>query len=131
MPPALSAVRSRSRRVHLGRVPIRVMANSGTKDRRTVPVPDQIGLLLRPAFVDQLEPVVDRDDRPVRPDRAEEWAVGDFLDPGDDRCSMVFCPMRAPPPADHVGVKEVAFLMEEGELGGWCGVVPLETLFLG
>jgi hypothetical protein len=44
---------------------IRVLVNGSTKSRRLVTVPGQIRPLLRPVFVDPLEPVVDRDDRPV------------------------------------------------------------------
>ncbi|MNI81725.1 hypothetical protein D3C73_1383690 [compost metagenome] len=89
---------------------------------------DQVRLLLRPAFVHPFKPVVDRDDCPVRPDRAEEWAVGNFLYPGIDWRGAVLGPVRAPSPANHVGVQVFTFLMEDRELSCRRSVVTLERL---
>lgn len=97
---------------------VRVLADCGAKDWGLVAVPDQVGLLFRPAFVYPFEPVVDRDDCPMRPNRAEERSVGDFLHAGVNWRGAVFRPMRAPSPANHVRVQKLAFLVEEGQLSG-------------
>lgn len=110
---------------------IRVLADGGAQYRRLIPAPDQVGLLLRSTFVDPLKPIVDRDYCAVWPDCVKEWAVGDFLHSGIDRRRVIPGPVRAPPPADHVGVQELAFLVEKGELSGRRGVVPLKGLLTG
>ena len=107
---------------------VRVLADRGAQDRRPVFTADQVRLLLRSAFINPFEPVVDRDDCPVWPDRFEERSVGDFLYPGIDRWGTVLGPMRPPSPANHVGPEKLTFLVEEGELSGWRRVVELERL---
>lgn len=57
--------------------------------------------------------------------------MGDFLDPGIDWGYSVLGPVRPPAPTDQVGVQAVAFLMEEGELLRWSGVVPLQLIAHG
>ncbi|MNN73507.1 hypothetical protein D3C81_1896310 [compost metagenome] len=41
------------------------LANAGAQGRATIPAPDQVGLLCRPAFINSFEPVVDRHNGPA------------------------------------------------------------------
>ena len=107
------------------------LADRGSEEQRPVTVANEVRLLLRPAFINPFEPVVDCDDCPVWPDRFEECSVGDFLYPGVDRRGAVFGPVWSPSPADHVGPQKLAFLVEEGELCRRCGVVAFEWLIPG
>ena len=59
-----------------------VQTNRGTQGWRAIPSPDEVGLLLRTAFIDPLKPVVDRRDGAVLQNRPEEWGMSDFLCPG-------------------------------------------------
>jgi len=95
---------------------IGILAYGSAQDRRPVLPANQVGLLLWSAFIHPLEPVVDGDDCSVRPDRAEKWAVGDFLHPGVDRRRPVLRPVWPPSPAHHVGMQRIFFLVEESKL---------------
>ncbi|MNJ70961.1 hypothetical protein D3C77_674560 [compost metagenome] len=85
------------------------LADAGAQRRAAVPPPNQIGLLFGSAFIDPLEPVVDRHDRSVRPDSPEERAMGHFLHPGVDWGGAIFGPMRPPSPAHQVYMKQSIF----------------------
>ncbi|MNZ48682.1 hypothetical protein D3C78_664310 [compost metagenome] len=75
------------------------LANAGAKGRAAITTPDQVGLLFWATLIDPLEPVVDRHNGPVRPDRAEERAVSHLLAPGIDRRGAILGPVRPPTPA--------------------------------
>jgi hypothetical protein len=107
---------------------IGILSNCGAEDRRAVSTANQVGLLLEAAFIDPLKPVVDRDNCPVRPDCAEEWAVGYFLYPGVDRRCAVLRPVWTPSPTDDVGVQVLTFLMKNRQLDGGSCVVALKGL---
>ncbi|MNN73023.1 hypothetical protein D3C81_1891080 [compost metagenome] len=81
------------------------LANAGAQGRVAIPASDQVGLLFRPTLINPFEPVVDRYNGPVRPDRAEERAVGHLLDPGIDRRGAVLGPVWPPPPAHQVSMQ--------------------------
>ena len=110
---------------------IRILPNRGAEDRRPGSSTNQVGLLLGSPFIHPFRPVVDCNYRPVRPDRAEEVAMGDFLYPGVDRCGAVLRPVWTPSPADHVGVQVLTLLMENRQLGARSCVVALEGLVAG
>ena len=60
-------------------VRIRQLPDRGTEGRGPISTSDEIGLLLRPAFVDPVKPPINRREYPVRPDGPEERAVCHFL----------------------------------------------------
>jgi hypothetical protein len=55
--------------------------------------------------------------------------MGNSVYPGMDRRGTIHCPVRPPSPAHPVGSQKLTFLVEEGELSGWRGVVELEWPF--
>ena len=103
-----------------------VLADRGAEDRRSVSVTDQVGLLLRTAFIDPFKPVIDRCDCPTRPDRPEERAVGNFLDAGIDRRGAVLGPVRPPSPAHRISEQQFSLYMEQCDLGGGGDVVSFQ-----
>ena len=104
------------------------LSDRGAKDRRAIAVPDQVGLLLRAAFIDPLEPVIDWAYRAVWPDLAEEGAVGHFFGACIDRCGPFLCPVWSPAPAYGIGMSGLIIDMEEDELHRRCCVVAIKRL---
>ena len=102
------------------------LADSCAVDRRPVAPEDQVGLLLRTAFIDPFKPVIDRCDCPTRPDRPEERAVGNFLDAGIDRRGAVLGPVRPPSPAHRISEQQFSLYMEQCDLGGGGDVVSFQ-----
>jgi hypothetical protein len=105
-----------------------VLTDRGAEDWSAILPADQVGLLLRATFINPFKPVVDRDDRPVRPYRSEERMAGNSVYPGVDQRGMIHYTVRPPSPAHHIGSQKLTFLVKEGELSGRRGVVELERL---
>ena len=80
----------------------RVLTNGCARDWRSILSADEVGLFLRAASINPLEPVVDCDDCPVWPGISEERTVRDFLYPDVDRRRSILRLMRPPSPAHHV-----------------------------
>src|SRR5688572_20032275 len=55
--------------------------------------------------VDPFKPVVHGHNQAMSPDRPEERTMGDFLYPGIDRWWAILGPVRAPAPAQIVGMQ--------------------------
>ena len=79
-----------------------VLADRGAEDWGAILPSDEVGLLLRSTFSNPFKPVVDRDNRPVWPDRSEVWITADSLYPGNGG-GAVLGSVRPPPPAHRIG----------------------------
>ncbi len=106
----------------------RELPDCRTVDRPLVTSANQPGLPRAVPGIDPFEPVVDRADSAMGPDRSKERAVGDFLDPGIDRRRTILRPVRPPAPALRVGVQAIALKMQQRQLGGGRSVVASQWL---